>query len=409
MSYRVRFAAFALGIIVATTTQARQPEPARQAATAIDKMLAGAVARGEVPGVVAMATDRRGILYQGAFGVADAGSGRPLAVDTVFRIASMTKPVTSLAVMQLVEQGKVSLDDPAEKHLPQLANLKVFETFDAKTGEYTLRPAKRSPTVRHMLTHTAGLGYNFTSPIVRDFKPRAGETYVAGPLLFEPGEQWLYSTGIDWGGRIVEAISGQDLETYFRDRIFKPLGMVDTAYNPPEDRQRRLTVVHGRLPDGRFHVDAIQPPMSVARPIGGGGLASTAADYIRFLQMLLNEGSLNGARIVTAETVAVMGRNHIGGVGVRAVKTAMPERSSDFTFVHDGRDKWGIGFMITAEGKPGRRSAGSLSWGGLYNTYFWLDPARGVAGVILMQYLPFADSKALALYDAFEREVYSLK
>ena len=146
--------------------------------------------------------------------------------------------------------------------------------------------------------------------------------------------------------------------------------------------------------------------MSVAQPTGGGGLASTAPDYSRFLQMLLNKGTLNGTRIVRPETVDTMGRNHIGSVGVRAVKTAMPERSSDFTFVADERDKWGIGFMITADGKPGGRSAGSLSWGGLNNTYFWVDPARGIAGVILMQYLPFADSKALALYDAFERAVY---
>jgi methyl acetate hydrolase len=389
-------------------THAQQPAPARPlgATAPIDKVLADAVARGDIPGVVAMVTDRRGIVYQGAFGVADAASGRKMTLDAMFRIASMTKPVTSLAVMQLVEQGRLSLDDPAEKYLPQLANLKVFETFDAKTGAYTLRPVKRAPTVRHMLTHTAGLGYNFTSPIVRDFKPRAGEAYIAGPLLFEPGEQWLYSSGIDWGGRIVEALSGKNLESYFRDHIFSPLGMVDTAYNQPEDRRRRFTVVHQRRPDGTFQVDPAQPPMSVPQPIGGGGLASTAPDYIRFLQMLLNQGTLNGARIVRPETVATMSRNHIGSVGVRAVKTAMPERSSDFTFVADGRDKWGIGFMITADGKPGRRSAGSLSWGGINNTYFWIDPARGIAGVILMQYLPFADSKALAVYDAFERAVY---
>ena len=386
--------------------QQQAPAGPSGAKAAIDKVLADAVARGDVPGVVAMVTDRRGILYQGAFGVADAGSGRPMTVDTMFRIASMTKPVTSLAVMQLVEQGRLSLDDPAEKYLPQLANLKVFETFDSKTGAYTLRPAKRAPTVRHMLTHTAGLGYNFTSPIVRDFKPRSGEAFVAGPLLFDPGEQWLYSTGIDWGGRIVEALSGKSLEVYFRDHIFGPLGMVDTAYNQPEERRRRFTVVHQRRPDGTFQVDPVQPPMSVAQPTGGGGLASTAPDYSRFLQMLLNKGTLNGTRIVRPETVDTMGRNHVGSVGVRAVKTAMPERSSDFTFVADGRDKWGIGFMITADGKPGGRSAGSLSWGGLNNTYFWVDPARGIAGVILMQYLPFADSKALALYDAFERAVY---
>ena len=396
----------ASGLEPMAPTHSQESAASRASTSAIDKVLADAVARGDVPGVVAMVTDRHGIVYQGAFGVADSASGRPMTVDTMFRIASMTKPVTSLAVMQLVEQGRLSLDDPAEKYLPQLASLKVFETFDAKTGAYTVRPAKRAPTVRHLLTHTAGFGYNFTSPIVRDFKPRAGEVYAAGPLLFEPGEQWLYSTGIDWGGRIVESLSGKNLETYFRDHIFTPLGMTETAYNPPDDRRARLTVVHRRRPDGTFEADPVQPAWSVPQPVGGGGLASTASDYIRFVQMLLNQGTLNGTRIASAETVATMSRNQIGSVGVRAVKTAMPERSSDFTFVEDGRDKWGIGFMITAASKPGRRSAGSLSWGGLNNTYFWIDPARGIGGVILMQFLPFSDSKALSLYDAFERAVY---
>ena len=407
MSRHRRIAIVALAAIFAATANAQQSAPAPAAASAIDKVLADAVARGDVPGVVAMVTDRRGLVYQGAFGVADARSGRPMGIDAVFRIASMTKPVTSLAVMQLVEQGKVGLDDPAEKYLPQLANLKVFETFDEKTRAYTVRPAKKAPTLRQMLTHTAGLGYNFTSPIVRDFKPRAGDAYAAGPLLFEPGERWLYSTGIDWAGRIVEKVSGKNLETYFHDHIFSPLGMIDTSYTVPEDRQRRLTIVHRRRADGTFEVDPNQPAFVVSQPIGGGGLGSTAPDYIRFLQMLLNEGTLNGARIVSRETVSQMGRNHIGAVGVRALKTAMPERSSDFTFVADGRDKWGIGFMIAAESKLGRRSAGSLSWGGINNTYFWIDPARGIAGVILMQFLPFADSKALAVYDAFEQAVYS--
>jgi CubicO group peptidase (beta-lactamase class C family) len=408
MSYRVRFIVIALAVTLAATTYARQSGPARPSAAAIDRVLADAVARGDVPGVVAMAADRRGVVYQGAFGVADAGSGRPMAVDTIFRIASMTKPVTSLALMQLVEQGAISLDDPADKYLPQLANLKVFETFDTKTGAYTLRPVKRAPTIRQLLTHTAGLGYSFTSPIVRDYKPRAGEAYPAGPLLFEPGEQWLYSTGIDWIGRSVETLSGKNLEVYFRDHIFSPLRMADTSYNQPDDRRHRLAMVHRRRSDGTFVVDPVQPPMSVTQFIGGGGLASTAPDYIRFLQMLLNHGTLNGVRVASTETIATMGQNHIGSVGVRAVKTAMPERSSDFTFVADGRDKWGIGFMVTADGKPGRRSGGSLSWGGINNTYFWVDPVRGIAGVIMMQYLPFADSRALAVYDAFEREVYEL-
>ena len=390
--------------------QQSAPAPSSAATTAIDKVLADAVARGDVPGVVAMVTDRRGIVYQGAFGVADAASGRPMTVDTVFRIASMTKPVTSLAVMQLVEQGRLSLDDPAEKYLPQLANLKVFETFDSRTGAYTVRPARRAPTLRHMLTHTAGLGYGFTSAIVRDFKPRAGETYAAGPLLFDPGEQWLYSTRHRLGRPHRRDVDGQE------SRVVLPRSHLRSARDGRYVLQSagRTTAAPGCLRTGAARM-ALSRSIRfsrrwlVAQPIGGGGLASTASDYIRFLQMLLNQGSLNGARIVSRDTVATMSRNQIGSVGVPAVKTAMPERSSDFMFVDDGRDKWGIGFMITTVGKPGRRSAGSLSWGGISNTYFWIDPARGIAGVILMQFLPFADSKALAVYDSFERAVYKLK
>jgi methyl acetate hydrolase len=373
---------------------------------AIDKVLADAVARGDVPGVVAMATDRRGIIYQGAFGLADASSGRRLEIDAVFRIASMTKAVTSVAAMQLVEEGRLRLDDPADKYLPELARLTMFEAFDSKTGAYKVKPATKPLTVRHLLTHTSGLGYNFTSPIVRDFKPREDEKYTAGPLLFEPGEQWMYGTSTDWVGRLVERFSGRGLETYFQQRIFGPLGMVDTSYNVPASRRSRLVPVHRRQADGMFAPDSVQPPVTVPRPIGGGGLASTAADYTKFLQMLLNGGMLNGARVVRADTVELMGRNQIGNVSVPALKTAMPERSSDFSFVADGKDKWGLGFLISVEAQPGKRSAGSLSWGGINNTYFWVDPTRGIAGVILMQFLPFADEKALAVYDAFERAVY---
>jgi CubicO group peptidase (beta-lactamase class C family) len=242
--------------------------------------------------------------------------------------------------------------------------------------------------------------------VVRDFKPRNGDQYTAGPLLFDPGEQWLYGTSTDWVGRLVESVSGQSLEQYFHERIFRPLEMTDTFYNPPKDKQQRLVVVHRRQSDGAFAADANQPPISVTTFSGGGGLASTASDYIRFLQMVLNGGTLGGSRILSPESIALMAANQIGNVRVRALKTAMPERSSDFTFVNDGRDMWGLGFMITAVQQNGKRSAGSLSWGGINNTYFWVDRTRGIAGVILMQFLPFADTKALAVCDAFERAVY---
>jgi CubicO group peptidase (beta-lactamase class C family) len=366
------------------------------------------VERNDVPGIVAMVTDRRGIRYQGAFGLAENAPPRPMRLDTIFRIASMTKAVTSVAAMQLVEQKRIALDDPIEKYLPEFAKLQVFDSFDAGTGAYALRPAAKAPTVRHLLTHTAGLGYNFTSAVVRDFKPREGEQYAVGPLLFEPGEQWLYGTNTDWVGRLVEVVSGRTLDQYFRERIFTPLGMSDTFFNVPVDRQARLVNIHRRLPEGALTEQPRRAPVPVTRFNGGGGLSSTTGDYVRFLQMLLNGGQLNGVRLLSADTVALMGRNHIGSVGVGQLKTALPETSQDFSFIANGRDKWGLGFLITADRVAGKRSAGSLSWGGLYNTYFWIDTTRGIAGVIMMQLLPFADSKALEVYDAFERGVYAV-
>jgi CubicO group peptidase (beta-lactamase class C family) len=226
--------------------------------------------------------------------------------------------------------------------------------------------------------------------------------------VFDPGERWLYGTSTDWLGRLVERISGLPLEDCFRQRIFEPLGMSDTFYQVPAGKQARLVTVNRRQADGSIAKAPVQPPVTVSMPIGGGGLSSSASDYIRFTRMLLNGGELDGARILSAGSVAAMGRNEIGALGVPALKTAMPERSDDFSFVADGRDKWGLGFLITTDAVPGERSAGSLSWGGINNTYFWLDPARGITGVILMQFLPFADRKALALYDAFERGVYQL-
>ncbi len=269
--------------------------------------------------MVALVTDKKGVVYEGAFGVADVSSGRPLKTDAMFRIASMTKPITSVALMQLVEQGKISLDDPAEKYLPELKNPKVITSFDAKTGDYQLRPASKPATVRNFLTHTSGLAYGFTSEIWRDFKPKAGEVYAfGGPMLFDPGERWHYSTSTDVSGRLVEVVSGQKLEEYFHDHIFVPLKMNDTSYNVPESKGPRLVAQQqrdGAKMDGPVVLQI--PPLvglTVANPIGGGGLASTADDYGRFMRMILNGGELDGARVLKAETVKLMEQNQIGAV-----------------------------------------------------------------------------------------------
>lgn len=396
------------GVAALTGTAGAQQSPG---AAALDAGLRAAIERKDVPGVIALVTNKDRVLYQGAFGVADVATGRPLAMDAMFRIASMTKPVTSVALMQLIEQGKLTFDDPAEKYLPELANQQVIENFDAATGAYQLRPAASKPTVRNFLTHTSGLAYPFTSAIWRDFKPRAGETYpFGGPLLFDPGTRWHYSTSVDVVGRLVEVVSGQKLEDYFREHIFVPLKMNDTSYNVPEAKGPRMVAQQqraGARMDGAIELQNPQPGLGVAAPIGGGGLASTADDYGRFVRMLLNGGSLDGARVLKAETVALMGQNHIGAVSVPALKSALP-RSADFTFIDDNKDKWGLGFLITTNQVAGKRSPGSLSWGGINNTFFWVDPAKGIAGVIMMQYLPFADAKALATYDTFERGAYQL-
>jgi len=382
---------------------------AASAVDRIDDVLRAGVADGSIPGVVALAADRTGVFYHGAFGVADVTNGRAMREDDLFRIQSMTKAVTSVAAMQLMEQEKFALDDPVQKYLPEFANLQKFQAFDTATGAYTLAPITRPIRVRHLFTHTSGIAYAFTSSVLRDFKPRAGESYPVGPLLFEPGERWHYGESTFHLGHLVEKISGEKLEDYFHAHIFAPLGMNDTFYNVPKDKEPRLIPLHRRQSDGAIAGARNSPNALVRQPRGDGGLASTASDYIRFTRMILNDGELDGVRVLKPESGGAMRRNQIGDIGVPALKTAIPEDSADFSFIADGRDKWSLGFLITVDAVPGKRSAGSLSWAGLNNTYYWIDPSRGISGVIYMQFLPFADPKALALYDVFERSIYALK
>jgi CubicO group peptidase (beta-lactamase class C family) len=400
------------GADITTHAQPGKAAPAGRLAT-IDAVLRQAVERGDVPGVVAAATSRSAVVYTGAFGKASVSNDLIMAPDTVFRIASMTKPVTSVAAMQLVEQGKIALDDPVSTYLKAFARVSVVRTFDPTTGAYTVEPASTPITVRHLLTHAAGLGYGFTHPTIRDFKAKDGDTFDAGPLVSEPGTEWLYGTSTDWVGRLVEAVSGKSLDAYFRDHILGPLEMTDTSFNVPTMSQGRLANVWRRDEKGTLTEQPRQLPAPVTQYNGGGGLFSTALDYIKFVRMLLGDaqdqgsGPNGGPRILAAASVAEMTRNHIGMLSARALRSAQPSLSRDFTFINDGRDKWGLGFLIRTEAVPGLRSAGSLSWGGINNTYFWIDRTRGIGGVIMMQLLPFAAPKALALSEAFERAVYT--
>lgn len=380
----------------------------------VDQILRDAAQSGDIPGVVAMAATVDGPVYKGAFGIRQLPAGAGMTLDSIFWIASMTKAITSTAAMQLVEQQKLSLDDPIREVLPELSSPQVLEGFDEK-GEPTLRPAKRAITLRHLLTHTAGFGYDIWNPNLLRYQEKLGIPGVTSclnialttPLTFDPGDKWDYGVNIDWVGKAVEKVSKKDLEIYFREHIFDPLGMSDTGFALSDERRARMVGMHARQADGELQPMPFEIPQDPEFYMGGGGLYGSAPDYLKFQQMILHHGRFNGAQILKPDTVKLMSNNNIGDLNVRKLTTAIPPYSNDAEFFPGMVKKWGLGFMINTEAASGAgRSAGSLTWAGLGNTYFWIDPTRQVAGVILTQLVPFADSKVLALYDKFERAIY---
>jgi CubicO group peptidase (beta-lactamase class C family) len=381
----------------------------------IDKILRSATEAGDLPGVVALAATLEGPLYQGAAGKRALPAGPDMTVDSVFWIASMTKAVTSTAAMQLVERGKLQLDQSIGEVLPELASPRVLEGFDA-AGEPRLRPAKRPITLRHLMTHTAGFGYDIWNADLLRYEEKTGTPSIIScenkalttPLAFDPGDRWDYGINIDWVGKAVERVSGQTLGAFFRENLFEPLGMKDTGFKLGDAQRRRLVGMHARQADGSLAPMPFEIPQEPEFQMGGGGLYGTATDYLAFEIMFLNEGRApSGRQVLQPDTVRAMGENQMGALNVRLLKTVIPAYSNDAEFFPGMVKKWGLGFMISTEGVPGGRSPGSLAWAGLGNTYFWIDPAKRIAGVILMQLVPFADPKALELYDKFEKAVYA--
>jgi methyl acetate hydrolase len=381
---------------------------------ALDQVLTQAVYRGQVPGLVAIAVHGDHTLYSTAIGRRALPDGPPMRPDTVFRIASMTKAITATAAMQLVEQGRLSLEASAGSFVEELRAPMVLEGFDA-AGQPLLRPARTPITLRHLLTHTAGFAYDIWNPAITRYAAIMGLPPVRSgllaslkaPLTFDPGERWQYGINIDWVGRMIEAVTDMDLESYFRARIFGPLGMEDTGYEARSHMLPRLATVYARKPD------SLQPLLMDPNPPreffpGGGGLYSTAPDYVRFLRMLLNGGELDGARILKSETVQLMRQNHIGDLLVEPMRSCQPASSEHVEFFPGMAKKWGLSFMINTEPGHAGRNAGSLAWAGLYNTYFWLDAQATIAGVLMTQILPFADRTVLALLDSLEQHAYAI-
>jgi CubicO group peptidase (beta-lactamase class C family) len=374
----------------------------------IEAQLQAAFAQAAIPGAVALIADRDGVRFTGAYGHADAVSGQAMEVDTVFQIASMTKAVVSAGAMQLVEQGRLDLDAPVGDLLPQLAAPQVLSGF-SDGGEPILRAASRPITLRHLLTHTAGLGYFFIHPEILRYYAATGMpapgslASIQMPLMFDPGEKWEYSVATDWVGLAIEAATGQRLGAYLQDNLLAPLGMTATAFRDalPDDAAK----VHARLPDGGF---AIQPIFLGGGEfdMGGGGLSSTAADYGQFVRMILRGGELDGTRVLSEASVAEMARNQVAPLRAGYMGTAMPDLARPYDTFPDQHTGWGLGFLINPEQGPNGRAPGSLAWAGIFNSYYWIDPANGVAGVMMSQLAPFGDAGALDFLGAVERAAY---
>lgn len=380
--------------------------------TRVDEVLRTAVESGTLPNVVATAADADGPIYEGAFGPKAVGKPEPVTVDTLYRIASMTKMVTTVAALQLVERGELDLDEAVPKYRPEFADLKVLDGWDG--DEPRLRDPRTFATVRQLVTHTSGLGYWFwNADLVRwEAKTGTGNTLAGtkdaftAPLVAEPGTRVEYGTNTDWLGLVVEAVSGQPLDAYFDEHILGPLGMAQTTFHPTEQQRENLVAVH--LHDeqtGAWNATTVDWSTAPDWWAGGHGLYCPPSEYLRFQRMLLNNGTLEGSKILETTTVEDAFANQIGDLDwPAAIATAEPATTADFN-AGPGY-KFGFGLLRNTADIPGMRRAGSGAWAGIFNTHFWVDRTAGVTGAVYTQTLPFVEPEVFQVYADFERALY---
>jgi CubicO group peptidase (beta-lactamase class C family) len=366
---------------------------------ALAAQVSDAVQHGDAPGVAAIVVDRKGVLFASSAGV---------PANAIFNIASMTKPITSVAIMMLVEQGRLKLDDPVSRYLEGYDTLQVISKFNADDATYETRPAKTVMTIKHLLSHTSGIGYGFTNPIENALTAKTKKGELELPLLDDPGTKFNYSASTRVLGIIVERVTGSTLEPWYQEHIFGPLGMADTSYAVAADKQPRLAPQFTRV-SGRIEpLPMATVPTTPTPPFrGDGGLYSTLDDYGTFVRMLLNDGTLEGKRLLSERSVKMMGANAIGRIFVELQPDADQQRTRPFP-IGAGKDKFGLGFQIASHdpAMKGFRSPGSMSWAGLFNTEFWVDPVKHIGAVHMMQLLPFYDDGAIRALRGFEETVY---
>ena len=368
---------------------------------------------GGAPGVVAMATNRHGNFYEGAAGLREMGKEQPMTTDSVFAIFSCTKALTGTALMQLVEEGLVSLDDPAKDYVPEIAEIQVLEGFD-NDGQPKLRPPKSDITLNQLMLHTAGFSYEFFSHDDLAFRTAMETPTVVSStfdgirtvLLFDPGEQWAYGVNIDWIGKVVEAVRGKRLGQIMQENIFAPLEMHDSAFEIPPAMQSRLTSLHTRAEDGQLAPWDLVLPQPPEMDMGGHGLYATVGDYMKFIRMLLNDGEGANGRVLKPETVAKMAQNGLEGLQSGGWTSSIPALSNDGEFFPGLKKSWAYTFQVNEEATPSGRPAGQLMWAGLANLFYWIDRQNGIGGMWASQILPFQDIASYPGFVDFESVVY---
>jgi len=379
--------------------------------SALDAILTNAVATGATPGLAAVVVDRDGVVYSGASGIDP---------DTIFRYASCTKAIASVAALQLIEQRRISLDDEVATHLPEFGKLQVLDGFAGGAGSEghpILRPPSRPPLVRELMNHTSGATYFFTDGKIAQFHEITGTPVILSgqkasvsdvPLSNDPGTIWAYGTSTDWLGLLVERVSGQGLDEYIEEHIAAPLGVTDVTFQPTEEQAARVMPLYARTPDGGLIEFPLTLPAEPEWWAAGHGSYGTAADYGRFMQALLRGGELDGARILNEDTVALAFSDSLNGVPMptEGIVSASPELSNDVP-AYPFAEGWGLGFHLTLEDIPGARRAGTGDWAGLFNLYYFIDRASGVAAMLLTQVLPFFDQRVVATWMELEGTIYA--
>jgi CubicO group peptidase (beta-lactamase class C family) len=371
----------------------------------IDRLLQAGVEAGTWHGVVAVVVDRDGVLHEGAAGQA--------GTRTMFRNASMTKAVATTAALQLIEQGRLELDATVESVLPEFAELQLIEGWNGE--QPILRAPASKPTIRQLMTHTAGLGYFFVNQRLFDYFAATGlpspldgkRSSLEAPLVNDPGTVWEYGVNTDWLGLVIERLSGRSLGDYLAEHVYGPLGMVDSTFDPTLEQRSRLLELLMRTPDGGLEPSDIDLPAEPEWDAAGHGSYGTAGDYARFIRAWLRDGELDGERILTPDTVALAFTDQIEGIPLpELMRSCMPELSNDVPTLPVPQG-WGLGFHLMKVDLPGMRSAGTGAWSGIFNTYYWIDRAAGIGGVIMTQVLPFFDARIVESALGFEAAVYA--